>query len=61
MSGADQPGRTTGDKIIRFAIVGVANTAIDLASFSLLLWLKAPPLGANVGAGTSGQHQRHAA
>ena len=50
MSGADQQGRTTGDKIIRFAMVGVVNTVIDLASFSLLLWLKAPPLGANLGA-----------
>jgi putative flippase GtrA len=50
MSGADEPRRTTGDKIVRFAMVGVANTAIDLASFSLLLWLEAPPLGANVGA-----------
>ena len=44
------PGRSTGSKVARFAMVGVANTAIDMASFSLLLWLKAPPLGANLGA-----------
>lgn len=44
------PGRSTGSKVVRFAVVGVANTAIDMASFSLLLWFKAPPLGANLGA-----------
>ncbi|TPK89998.1 GtrA family protein [Mesorhizobium sp. B2-4-17] len=48
MSGADQPRRSTGNKIVRFAIVGLANTAIDLAGFFLLLKLRIPPLPANV-------------
>ncbi|MBZ9672910.1 GtrA family protein [Mesorhizobium sp. ES1-3] len=48
MSGADQPRRSTGSKIVRFALVGLANTAIDLAGFSLLLKLHVPPLSANV-------------
>ena len=43
MSGADQPHRSTGSKIIRFAIVGLANTAIDLAGFFLLLKLHVLP------------------
>ncbi|MFD1985999.1 GtrA family protein [Mesorhizobium newzealandense] len=50
MSGADQPRRSTGNKIVRFAIVGLANTAIDLASFFLLLKLQMPPLPANIAA-----------
>ncbi|TPM36847.1 GtrA family protein [Mesorhizobium sp. B2-3-4] len=50
MSGADQPGRSTGSKIVRFAIVGLANTVIDLASFFLMLKLHVPPLPANVAA-----------
>ncbi|MBN9218713.1 MAG: GtrA family protein [Mesorhizobium sp.] len=48
MSGAEQTGRSTGSKIIRFAIVGLANTAIDLAGFFLLLKLHVPPLPANI-------------
>lgn len=48
MSGAAD--RSLGDKMIRFAVVGVANTAIDLAAFSVLLWLAVVPLVANVGA-----------
>ncbi|WP_095084614.1 GtrA family protein [Mesorhizobium sophorae] len=48
MSGADQPRRSTGNKIVRFAIVGLANTAIDLASFYLLLKLQMPPVPANI-------------
>ena len=48
MSGADQPHRSTGSKIVRFAIVGLANTAIDLAGFFLLLKLHVSPLPANV-------------
>ncbi|MBZ9706479.1 GtrA family protein [Mesorhizobium sp. B2-1-8] len=48
MSGAEQPRRSTGSKIVRFALVGLANTAIDLAGFSLLLKLHVPPLSANV-------------
>jgi putative flippase GtrA len=48
MSGADQPRRSTGSKIVRFAIVGLANTAIDLAGFFLLLKLHVAPLPANV-------------
>jgi putative flippase GtrA len=50
MSEADRPGRSTGSKIVRFAVVGLANTAIDLASFYLMLKLHVPPLPANVGA-----------
>jgi len=50
MSGTSEPGRSTGSKIIRFALVGLANTCIDLAAFFLLLKLAAPPLAANVGA-----------
>ncbi|TIU47838.1 MAG: GtrA family protein [Mesorhizobium sp.] len=48
MSGADRPQRSTGSKIARFALVGLVNTAIDLAGFSLLLKLHVPPLAANV-------------
>ena len=48
MSDADRPQRSTGNKIVRFAIVGLANTAIDLASFFLLLKLQMPPLPANI-------------
>ena len=48
MSGADQPRRLTGSKIVRFAIVGLVNTAIDLAGFFVLLKLHVPPLPANV-------------
>lgn len=48
MSG--DPDRSLGGKMIRFAVVGLANTAIDLAAFTGLLWLALPPLGANVGA-----------
>ncbi|MCA0031530.1 GtrA family protein [Mesorhizobium sp. B263B2A] len=48
MSGADQPQRSTGSKIVRFAIVGLVNTAIDLAGFFLLLKLHVPPLPANI-------------
>ncbi|WP_296745892.1 GtrA family protein [Mesorhizobium sp.] len=50
MSGASEPGRSTGSKIIRFALVGLANTCIDLAAFFLLLKMGAPPLAGNVGA-----------
>lgn len=50
MSEADRPGRSTGSKIVRFAVVGLANTAIDLASFYLMLKLHVPPLPANVAA-----------
>ncbi|RUX02845.1 MAG: GtrA family protein [Mesorhizobium sp.] len=48
MSGTERPQRSTGSKIARFALVGLANTAIDLAGFSLLLKLHIPPLAANV-------------
>ena len=50
MSSAGQPQRSTGDKIVRFALVGLANTGIDLAAFFLLLKLAVPALAANVGA-----------
>lgn len=48
MSGADQPKRSTSSKIVRFAMVGLVNTAIDLAGFFLLLKLHVPPLPANI-------------
>ena len=47
---SDDPGRTLGSKMGHFAVVGVANTVIDLAAFSALLWVAVPPLAANVGA-----------
>lgn len=47
---SDQSGRSLGNKMVRFAAVGLANTAIDLAAFSLLLWFGVLPLAANVGA-----------
>ncbi|MER8442189.1 GtrA family protein [Mesorhizobium sp. M1066] len=50
MSDAERPPRSTGNKIVRFAIVGLANTAIDLASFFLLLKLGVPPVPANIAA-----------
>jgi putative flippase GtrA len=37
-------------KIARFAVVGVANSAIDLGAFSVLVLLSAPPLAANAAA-----------
>lgn len=42
--------RSLGGKMMRFAVVGLANTAIDLVAFSVLLWLAVVPLAANVGA-----------
>jgi putative flippase GtrA len=48
MSSTDRPRRSTGTKIVRFAIVGLVNTAIDLAGFFVLLKLHVPPLPANV-------------
>ena len=50
MSRAGKPRRSTGNKIVRFALVGLVNTGIDLAAFFLLLRLAAPALAANVGA-----------
>ena len=47
---SDRPLRSLGTKMARFAVVGLANTVIDLAAFSVLLWLSMPPLAANVGA-----------
>ncbi|MBN9551344.1 MAG: GtrA family protein [Alphaproteobacteria bacterium] len=50
MSNAGQPQRSTGNKIVRFALVGLVNTGIDLTAFFLLLRLATPALAANVGA-----------
>jgi putative flippase GtrA len=50
MSGASEPRRSTGSKIVRFALVGLVNTCIDLTGFFVLLRLAVPPLAANVGA-----------
>lgn len=40
--------RSLGSKLGRFAMVGVANTVIDIAGFALFLKLAVPPLAANV-------------
>ena len=50
MSDEREPQRSLGSKLARFAVVGVANSAIDLAIFALLLHLSVPPLAANVAA-----------
>lgn len=50
MSGAGQPQRSTGSKMVRFILVGLVNTCIDLATFFLLLKLTVPALAANVAA-----------
>ncbi len=47
---SSEPSRSLGSKMIRFAVVGLANTAIDLVAFTVLLWFALPPLAANVGA-----------
>ena len=47
---AGQPQRSTGNKIVRFALVGLVNTGLDLTAFFLLLKLAVPALAANVGA-----------
>ncbi|MBZ9865985.1 GtrA family protein [Mesorhizobium sp. CA15] len=47
---AGQPRRSTGNKVVRFALVGLINTGIDLTAFFLLLKLVVPALAANVGA-----------
>lgn len=44
----ERPGRSLGGKVGRFAVVGIANTAIDLAVFSILLRLSAMPLLSNL-------------
>lgn len=43
-----RPERSLGGKLGRFAVVGVANTAIDLAVFSVLLKLVGMPLLSNL-------------
>lgn len=48
MTGETTPARGLATKLIRFAVVGLANTGIDLALFSLFLWLGAAPLLANL-------------
>jgi putative flippase GtrA len=48
MNGTDQSRCPVRDKIIRFALVGITNTAIDLAVFTLLLGLRTVPLVANL-------------
>lgn len=42
------PPRSTITKMLRFGVVGVANSLIDLAVFSALIWAQAAPLLANV-------------
>jgi putative flippase GtrA len=41
-------GRPLASKMVRFGLVGVANSLIDLAIFSILLWLAIVPLVANL-------------
>jgi putative flippase GtrA len=43
-----RPRRSLGGKLGRFAVVGIANTAIDLAVFSVLLRLIDMPLLSNL-------------
>ncbi|MBZ9851553.1 GtrA family protein [Mesorhizobium sp. CA14] len=50
MSAGQPQQRSTGNKIVRFALVGLVNTGIDLTAFFLLLKLAVPALAANVGA-----------
>ncbi|TPO11644.1 GtrA family protein [Mesorhizobium sp. B1-1-5] len=47
---AGQPRRSTSNKVVRFALVGLVNTGIDLTAFFALLELAVPALAANVGA-----------
>ncbi|MDI6027061.1 GtrA family protein [Corticibacterium sp. UT-5YL-CI-8] len=48
MTAEGPASRSLASKLVRFAIVGFANTGIDLAAFSLFLWLGMAPLVANV-------------
>ena len=41
--------RPLSSKMGRFAVVGVANTLIDIAAFAVLFALSVPALAANVG------------
>jgi putative flippase GtrA len=41
-------GRPLVSKMVRFGLVGIANSVIDLAIFSILLWLAVVPLIANL-------------
>ncbi len=41
-------GRPLVSKMVRFGVVGIANSLIDLAIFSILLWLAIVPLVANL-------------
>ncbi|MBX3567584.1 MAG: GtrA family protein [Rhizobiaceae bacterium] len=43
-----RPPRSTVGKMLRFGLVGVANSLIDLAVFSVLIWAQVAPLPANV-------------
>lgn len=45
-----EPNRNVWQKAIRFGLVGVLNTLIDVATFALLIALSFPALAANVGA-----------
>lgn len=42
------PPRSTWTKMLRFGIVGVANSVIDLGVFGALVWAGAAPLLANL-------------
>lgn len=48
MSGAPAPEGRLRRQLLRFGAVGIANTAIDLAAFSLLLQVIDAPLVANL-------------
>lgn len=45
-----EPTRNTWQKAIRFGLVGLLNTLIDVATFALLIALSFPALAANVSA-----------
>lgn len=42
--------RNTWQKAIRFGLVGLLNTLVDVATFALLIALSLPALAANIGA-----------
>ena len=47
---SQQQTLTMTQKALRFGLVGLANTGVDLAIFASLVALAAPALGANIGA-----------
>lgn len=44
----EERNRPLSSKMLRFGVVGLANSAIDLAVFTVLVWLAVAPLLANL-------------